>query len=165
MYRVLVFVVVLAVVSADSDDDKKKCHRIGHPGTMRCCKSELQLPKRETAELKECFEIPPQPHSCEHDICIGKKRGYASDDGTVDKAAFEKTISEDFSSMPSLLEAVKDNCLTGDLDAFGPPDACELVKLKHCLDMQAINDCKEWDDNGPCAGIKDLVKECAKLMS
>lgn len=76
---------------------------------------------------------------CELDICIGKKRGYSSDDGTVDKDAFEKTISEDFPGMPTLIKAVKDNCLTGDLDVFGPPDACELVKLKHCVHMQAVN--------------------------
>uniref|UniRef100_A0A0K8TUA0 Odorant Binding Protein n=1 Tax=Epiphyas postvittana TaxID=65032 RepID=A0A0K8TUA0_EPIPO len=164
MYRILVLAVVLTVVLADSDDDKKKCHRLGHPGTMRCCKTEIPLPKTDMSDLKECMEIPHQPHSCEHDICIGKKRGYGKDDGTLDKAAFEKMFAEEFASSPTLVEAVKENCIGGDLTAYGPPDECELMKIKHCVHTQAINDCKEWNDEGPCAGIKDLVKECAKLM-
>ncbi|XP_047991639.1 uncharacterized protein LOC125230505 isoform X1 [Leguminivora glycinivorella] len=161
MLRLTVLVIALTAVLADKDD-MKKCMRLLHTGSMRCCKKEIPMPKIDREELKECFKIPHSPHSCEPDICIGKKRGYASDDGTVDMDAFEKAVTEDFSSSPTLMEAIKEKCVKGDVSKYGPPDACQLAKLKLCLHNTMILDCKEWSDDGPCAGIKGLVMECAK---
>ncbi|XP_063530923.1 uncharacterized protein LOC134741954 [Cydia strobilella] len=162
MLRFTVLAIALTTVLADGDD-KKKCMRVFHPGSMHCCKNEMPPPKVDKDELKECLKIPHIHHSCQHDICIGKKFGYASDDGTVDMDAWEKHFTEEFKSSPTLVESVKENCIKGDISKYGPPDACQLAKLRMCQDRSIILDCKEWDDDGPCAGIKDLVMECAKM--
>ncbi|XP_061729807.1 uncharacterized protein LOC133534621 [Cydia pomonella] len=163
MLRFTVLAIVLTTVLADSEDYRKKCMRLFHPGSMHCCKSEMPPMNFDIGELKECFKIPHAHHSCDHDICIAKKRGFASDDGTVDMDAWEKLITEDFKSSPTLIEAIKEDCIKGDISKYGPPDACQLSKLKMCLHRAMVLDCKEWDDNGPCTGIKDLVMECAKM--
>nr|AXF48744.1 odorant-binding protein OBP47 [Lobesia botrana] len=161
MFRFVVLAVVVTVVLSE---DNKKCRRLFHPPAMHCCKSDMGPPKINKEELKECFDSPHKPPpSCDLDICIAKKRGYGSDDGTVDMDAFEKTITEDFEDAPTLVEAIKENCIKGDLSKYGPPDACKLAQLKMCIHKTMIMDCKEWDDDGPCAGMKDLVKECAKM--
>ncbi|XP_063530941.1 uncharacterized protein LOC134741970 [Cydia strobilella] len=161
MLRLTVLAIALITVLADGDE-KKKCMRLFHPGSMHCCRNKMPPPNVDKDELNECFKIPHH-HSCEHDICIAKKRGFSSDDGTVDMDAWEKIVTEDFKNSPTLVEAIKENCIKGDVSKYGPPDACQLTKLKMCVHRSSIQDCKEWDDDGPCAGIKDLVMECAKM--
>nr|AXF48738.1 odorant-binding protein OBP41 [Lobesia botrana] len=161
MLRFMILGILLTTAWADLDDLGKKCKRLGHPSSMLCCKSEMPKPNLDPEEMKECMEIPHVPHSCEHEICIGKKRGYiTSDDGTIDMEVLEKVLEEDFKNYPTLVAALQINCIKGGFEKFGPPDTCQLIKIKRCFHYQLIQDCTEWDDSGSCAGIKDVVKEC-----
>ncbi|KAJ0175780.1 hypothetical protein K1T71_008939 [Dendrolimus kikuchii] len=164
IYRLIFLSVVLGVAMAGFRENMHKCGRFMRPGGMECCKAELQK-KPPSDDLKECFQLPMRPPSCEREICIGKKKGFGNEDGKVDKAAFAAYIDKELEQNADLAKAIKEKCLDGDLTKYGPADMCDLVKVKFCVDIQMIANCPEWDDKGPCAGIKDDVAECLKLFA
>lgn len=61
------------------------------------------------------------------------------DDGNVDKEAVEKLLLQIIKKAPPLVAALKKNCIDGDLERFGPPGVCKVIKLKKCIQSQAIN--------------------------
>nr|XP_053612390.1 uncharacterized protein LOC128676351 [Plodia interpunctella] len=170
MYRVLFLAVVfLAVVflagaTADITEDLKKCERVIHPRSHRCCKRDPPVisPKPDLSAIKECMQLPGKPPSCERHTCIAMKRGIATSDGKIDKVGLQKKLDEDFSDNPELLKLMKEKCVDGDISNYGETDMCEPLKLMICMDFQFAASCPEWDDTGDCAGLKELVAECMK---
>lgn len=68
-------------------------------------------------------------------MCVGKKRGFISDDGTIDDKAYETLLTAAFESVPELLQNIIKNCFAG-INDFGPEDVCEMKKRSHCLRVQ-----------------------------
>nr|WKR38897.1 odorant binding protein 16 [Spodoptera frugiperda] len=166
MYRFVILSVV--VVSALADDmDIRECGRIFHPPPPGCCKENNVVKNKEMLanELKECFDAPgpKDPVKCELDLCIAKKRGFATDDGKLDLKKFEEVISKDVTDK-DVLDEIKTKCINGDLNNYGPPDFCDFIKIKHCVTLHLMNQCSEWSDDDKCQKVKELVGKCAKVI-
>ncbi|XP_013185241.2 uncharacterized protein LOC106130856 [Amyelois transitella] len=167
MYRVLVATVLLAAVWADNEGDVKKCMRIFHPRSMHCCKREhsLKPPMHDHSAVKECMHLQGGKPTCEREICMASKQGVASNEGKIDKAAVQKKFETDFENDPELLKLLKDNCIDGDFSKYGKEDDCDVLKLKMCMEIQMTASCPEWDNEGHCEGIQELVEECIEKFA
>ncbi|XP_013136846.1 PREDICTED: uncharacterized protein LOC106102001 [Papilio polytes] len=120
---------------------------------------------KHTDAVKECLKIPRSPNSCDRDICFANKMGFASSDGKVDKNEFKNHLENNNQIDTELKNQILDSCAEGDLDKFGTEDICDVKKLKLCVDLQVFSLCKNWDTDGPCAGVQELAEECAELYS
>ncbi|CAH1646492.1 unnamed protein product [Spodoptera littoralis] len=167
MYRFVILSIVLVSALAD-DIDIRECGRIFHPPPHGCCKADNAVKNKEmlAEELKDCFDGsgPKDPMKCEIDLCIAKKKGFATDDGKLDIKKFEEVITKDVGSDKDLLDEIKTNCINGDLNNYGPPDFCDFIKIKHCVTLHMMNHCSEWSDDGNCKAVKELVGKCAKVI-
>ncbi|PZC80931.1 uncharacterized protein LOC110373347 [Helicoverpa armigera] len=162
MYRVVILSFVFVVALADVD--KKQCSRVFHPHAMHCCKKGPP-PDGKPDDLSECFQLSRDPASCERDACLAKKRGFATDDGKLDKTKLMDVMTKDFVDDASLIEDVKKNCINGNYENYAPPEFCDFLKMRHCLSMQMLNHCSDWEDSSDCKEIKGLVADCVKLVS
>uniref|UniRef100_A0A2A4JAA3 Uncharacterized protein n=1 Tax=Heliothis virescens TaxID=7102 RepID=A0A2A4JAA3_HELVI len=164
MYRVVILSFVFAVALADVD--KKQCRHVFHPHAMHCCKKgppeeKLIMPD----DMSECLQTSRDPITCERDLCIAKKKGFATDDGKLDKTKLVDVVTKDLGSDASLLEDVKANCINGDIENYAPPEFCDFMKMRHCISVQMLNHCPEWEDSSDCKEIKGVVQDCVKLFS
>ncbi|XP_049868485.1 uncharacterized protein LOC126368504 [Pectinophora gossypiella] len=158
MYRIVLIVACSSVLALAAEDD---CKQLAHPKYMRCCKTPPPIKEEEREDMKECFKLMRKPPSCEAAVCLAKKQGYAAnEDGKFDKEKLANTLQVSHSEDPVLLKNVMDKCVNGDLTAYGPPDFCDLIKLKHCISMQILLGCSDFEIDGKCSGVKDLVDKC-----
>ncbi|KAJ8730606.1 hypothetical protein PYW08_002019 [Mythimna loreyi] len=166
MYR---FVILSFVVSAllAIPLDKKQCGRVFYPNAMRCCQnnSETVYKLIITDDVIECFQVSKDPVSCEREICIAKKKGFATDDDKIDKAKLEELMTRDLESDAELLEDVKLKCLDGDFEAYALPEFCSFMKMRYCVSTQILNHCLEWNKNVECQETKRLIAECVKIIT
>lgn len=73
---------------------------------------------------------------CEFQLCLGKKKGYIADDGTINKKVMETNIAQKFKDNPELFETIKKNCINGDVKEYGHEDICEIKKIVICIHVQ-----------------------------
>lgn len=83
---------------------------------------------------------------CELELCIGKKQGYITGDGTIDKKALESDVAEKFKQSSGLVENITKNCINADVNEYGSEDFCELMKISHCIHVQIamVNMIVKW---------------------
>lgn len=70
-------------------------------------------------------------------MCFAKKAGFALDRYKVDREAFVKLLDQEKVNDQEFLEQLKENCINGDFNNYGPSQLCELTKLKICIDITA----------------------------
>ncbi|KAJ8721320.1 hypothetical protein PYW07_002095 [Mythimna separata] len=147
--------------------DKRLCGRVFQPNSMFCCRnnSETIYKITMTDDISECFQVSKDPTLCEREICIAQKKGFATDDNKIDKAKLEKIMTKDLGTNAELLEDVMTNCLNGNFEKYAPPDFCNFMKMRHCVSMQILNYCQEWNKNVECQETKKLVRECVKILT
>ncbi|KAJ8721318.1 hypothetical protein PYW07_002093 [Mythimna separata] len=165
MYR-LVILSIVAVSALADEMGMRECGRMFHPHTVRCCKktSELKDKFMLSEDLKECFQMRGNPVTCENEVCIAKKKGFATDDDKLDYTKLEEVMTKEIDDKDLLADMIK-NCVNGDLEKYGPPDFCEFMKMRHCISMQMLNHCPDWDDAGECSKLKGAVADCVKLFA
>lgn len=75
---------------------------------------------------------------CDFDDCLAKKFGFYGEDGKLDKEALTSNIEKKYENNKEVVIAMKENCINGDISKYGPPDMCDMRKMKHCFDNQLI---------------------------
>ncbi|CAG9785750.1 unnamed protein product [Diatraea saccharalis] len=145
----------------DLDDEKFKC-RESFRNALKCCNNHPEPPS--DVNLYECFQLPNTPVSCEREICIATKRGTGKPNGEIILDKLKEEVEKDFSGMAELLEAIKENCLDGNIEIYGTPDMCELKKYRHCMEHQLLATCSDWSQESSCDGIKEKTEKCVKLF-
>ncbi|XP_072939114.1 uncharacterized protein [Epargyreus clarus] len=164
MYRFVVFLALALTVSADIPDNIKDCIQpMIYP--PQCCKTFKNKHPMDDDTFKECMLIPSEPGSCERDICFATKKGFASADGTIKMEVLQKHLDEAMSDNKDVVEAIKKKCIEGDFEKYGEPDDCSLRKLANCIRWQHKWGCPEFNEDGPCKGIKEVAKKCLELDS
>ncbi|KAG6460542.1 uncharacterized protein LOC115450259 [Manduca sexta] len=165
MYRLALLLVLSCVLLVQADDEwmdfMQKCGQLIHPAGIRCCKKKY-VSTDLTEDLKECMQLPGKPPSCEIEICVAKKRGFASDDGTINKAAFKALLSK--MDDKDLQASIVEDCVDGDISEYGPDDLCDLKRLHTCVALHLVVDCPEWSNEGACSGSADVAADCIKSM-
>ncbi|KAJ8721319.1 hypothetical protein PYW07_002094 [Mythimna separata] len=165
MYRLLILS-TLFFVSASADADKRECEKLFDPRAVRCCQktSDLEDNFVKSEDVKECLQGNMDPTVCEYDLCIAKKRGFATDDNKLDTSKMEELMAKDFGSDAELMKDLKSKCIDGDLNKYGPPEICDFIKIRNCLKMTLLKHCPEWNINDACNEFKGLVQECGKTV-
>ncbi|KAJ8730604.1 hypothetical protein PYW08_002017 [Mythimna loreyi] len=167
MYR-LVILSFVAVSALAEELGMKECGRMFHPHTIHCCKktSEAKEKFMMDEDLQDCFKNAgrPNPVTCEHEVCIAQKKGFATKDNQLDYEKLEEVMTKEIDDK-ELLADLKTNCIDGDLEKFGPPDFCEFMKMRHCVSMQMLNHCPDWKEDGECSKLKGVVADCVKLFA
>uniref|UniRef100_A0AAU6NDC9 OBP16 n=1 Tax=Mythimna loreyi TaxID=667449 RepID=A0AAU6NDC9_9NEOP len=165
MYRLLILSIVL-FSSALADVDQKECEKLFDPPAVRCCKkiAELEDAFMKSADIKECNQVNMDPALCEFDLCVAKKRGFATDDNKLDKTKIEVLMTKDFGAEADLMKDLKSECFNDNLGKYGPPELCDFIKIKNCLKIQMFKHCPDWEMNDACNEIKGLAQECGRTM-
>ncbi|CAH0702267.1 unnamed protein product [Spodoptera exigua] len=90
--------------------DHLQCRRAYQPNAMLCCNvtTNSTFKLSMTDELRDCFEQSKDPVTCEREICIAKKKGFATKDNQIDMKKLEELINDEFCEDTNLLE---DHCL------------------------------------------------------
>jgi hypothetical protein len=63
--------------------------------------------------------------------------GYGTPDGKYDGEKLKKEYETVFTKSPKLLAAITKECIDND-QAYGPPDMCPLLKMRHCAWIQYL---------------------------
>ncbi|KAH9644133.1 hypothetical protein HF086_015463 [Spodoptera exigua] len=116
-----------------------------------------------TDELRDCFEQSKDPVTCEREICIAKKKGFATKDNQIDMKKLEELINDEFFEYTNLLEDVKMNCLNENFEIYAPSEFCNFTKMRYCIAVQILSHCLEWHDNADCKEMKGFVEKCVKM--